>query len=171
MDIEKIKKFNSELIEKKITICCAESITAGLLASTIASIPGASSVLKGSIVTYNPELKISILGVKPETLFKHSAESIETTVEMVNGLVKTYSNAELYVAVTGVASEPLENSGVIKKWGQVYIAIYYNNEIYETDKIIDFIKTDEIEIRNEIREKTVDLILEKILEVIYKPVS
>jgi nicotinamide-nucleotide amidase len=166
MNIEEVKFFNSQLSNKNITICCAESVTAGLLASTIASIPGASGILKGSIVTYSPELKISILGVKPETIAEYSAESIETTLEMVNGLLKVYPSAQLYVAVTGVASDPSNAPTVIKEWGQVYIAIYYNQEIYETDEIIEFTKTDETEIRNEIREKTVDLILEKILEII-----
>ena len=171
MNTERVKFFNSELSNNNITICCAESITAGLLASTIASIPGASSILKGSVVTYSPDLKICILGVKSETINKYSAESIETTLEMVNGLLKVYPSAHLYVAVTGVASDPSNAPTVIKDWGQVYIAIYYNQEIHETDEIIKFTKTDEIEIRNEIRDKTVDLILEKILEVIKKPIS
>ncbi|MCX2430904.1 CinA family protein [Pedobacter sp. GR22-10] len=59
----KIEIFNSTLIERGLTLICAESITAGLLASNIASISGASSVLKGSIVTYNRDLKTALLGV------------------------------------------------------------------------------------------------------------
>jgi len=166
MSRDSIIFFNSELSKKNVTICCAESITAGLLASTIASIPGASSILKGSIVTYSPELKINILGVNPQTIKTHSAESSETTLEMVNGLKKVCSSADIYVAVTGVASDPSNSIGVIRDWGQVYIAIYYKSEFYEIDEIIQFINKDSIDIRNEIRDKTVDLILEKVLEII-----
>lgn len=166
MTIEEVADFNSELFNKSITICCAESITAGLLASTIASIPGASNILKGSIVTYGRELKTCILNVHPKIIDKHSAESIETTIEMAYGLAKIYPTAKLYIAVTGVATKGLEGSGVIKPLGQVYIAIYYNKVVHTTDEIIKFTQTDEVGIRNEIREKAVDLILKKILEVI-----
>lgn len=55
MEVDKLKEFKNTLEEKKLTIVCAESMTAGLLASTIASVSGASSILIGSIVTYSPE--------------------------------------------------------------------------------------------------------------------
>lgn len=63
METKKIEDFVAFLTSKQIKIVCAESITGGLLASTIISIPGASSVLLGSIVSYNPEFKNKVLGV------------------------------------------------------------------------------------------------------------
>ena len=38
--------------ENHLTISSCESLTAGLFTSTIASIPGASAILKGGLVTY-----------------------------------------------------------------------------------------------------------------------
>ena len=49
--------------EKKRTISSCESLTAGLFSAEIASIPGASKVLKGGIVTYFTEVKEKIVGV------------------------------------------------------------------------------------------------------------
>lgn len=76
MELSKVEKFNSLLTRKKLTIVCAESITAGLLSSTIASISGASEILIGSIVTYSRNLKTSVLGVDTRIIDKHTAESI-----------------------------------------------------------------------------------------------
>ena len=38
--------------ERGVTLCCAESLTAGMVSSSIASVPGASAVLLGRAVTY-----------------------------------------------------------------------------------------------------------------------
>ena len=50
------------------TVSTAESLTAGMIASTIADIPGASAVLRGGAVTYCDEIKHRVLGVEQETL-------------------------------------------------------------------------------------------------------
>lgn len=160
INIKDVEKFNSILKEKKLTIVCAESITAGLLASTIASISGASDILKGSIVTYSRELKTFILGVDPRIIDKHTAESMETTVEMVYGLTKVSPSADIYVAVTGVASLPTNNYKINKEVGQIYVAIYYGNCIYKLDTIIN--DPD----RNIIRAKTVEFIFNSIKNIL-----
>ena len=46
----------------------AESLTAGLLAATLAGVPGASVVLRGGLVTYVEETKIALAGVAPQLL-------------------------------------------------------------------------------------------------------
>jgi nicotinamide-nucleotide amidase len=164
MEVDKLKEFKNTLEEKKLTIVCAESMTAGLLASTIASVSGASSILIGSIVTYSPEFKKIILGVNPYTIKIHSAESIETTNEMTNGLKKLYPKANIFVSITGVASKPdNDNDYEIdpkNKVGQIYVSICYNNEIFERETVLDGRE------RNIIREQAVEYILDSILEII-----
>jgi nicotinamide-nucleotide amidase len=160
-----IEVFNKALRAKSLSIVCAESITAGLLSSTIASVSGASDILKGSIVTYSPELKCGILKVNPKTIDEKTAESIETTIEMVYGLIMLFPSASIHVAVTGVASK---STKVNKPIGQVYIVIHYKNNIYKKDKIVGFNEStidDNIK-RNEIRENTVALILSEIIAFI-----
>ncbi|MNQ34378.1 Nicotinamide-nucleotide amidohydrolase PncC [compost metagenome] len=162
MDINKVKEFNNKLEDKKLTIVCAESMTAGLLASTIASVSGASSVLIGSIVTYSVELKIKVLGVNPNTIKIHSAESIETTNEMTNGLKKLYPKANIFVSITGVASLSTNNYGIDNKneVGQIYVSISYKNEMFERNIILDGKE------RNIIRLQAVEYIIDSILEII-----
>ena len=155
-----IKKFNEELTKKKVTIACAESITAGLLASSIASRIGASSILKGSIVTYNKELKIKVLGVKEDTINVYTPESVETTKEMVKGLSNLKLDAQIYVAVTGVASPSTENYEVNKEIGQIYVEIIYNDKPYSYNEIMDSKE------RNKIRKLAVKFILQKILDIL-----
>lgn len=158
--------FNSFLKNHNLTIAIAESITAGLLTATIASVAGASSVLKGGIVTYQEELKIKLLAVNPETLKHYSAESIETTIEMVNGLANLGLDSDIYAAVTGVASLPVNEYQIVKKVGQIYVAISFKNRLYTFETIIQTPYKDNA--RNAIREKTVDFVLDKIVQVVSK---
>lgn len=69
-----------------VTVSTAESLTAGMIASTIADIPGASAVLRGGAVTYCDEIKHRVLGVEQETLDRFSAVSHQTARKMAVGL-------------------------------------------------------------------------------------
>lgn len=157
-------EFNTFLKERNLTIATAESITAGLLSSTIASVSGASSVLKGGIVTYQEQLKTKLLGVSSQTLEKYSAESIETTIEMVKGLADLGLDASMYVAVTGVASESVNEYKLLKPVGQIYVALFFKNKLHTFETILT--AKNNPYTRNQIREKTVSFIFDKIVEVI-----
>lgn len=157
-------EFNTFLKGKNLTIATAESITAGLLASTIASVSGASSTLKGGIVTYQEELKIKLLNVNPETLKIHSAESLETTIEMVRGLSNLGLDSDIYVAVTGVASKSVNDYKLSKEVGQIYVAVLFKNELHTFETVIQ--PDTKENSRNEIREKTVNFIFDKITHII-----
>lgn len=172
-----IKEFNTTLKRKGLTIVCAESITAGLLASTIASVSGASSILKGSIVTYNENLKMNILGVDPLIIKGHTAESQQTTTAMCLGLKKLYPEASIHVAVTGVASKPVNPDYFIdKEVGQVYVSIFLKKKdgyiLKECETILNPETTEmigedkELFERNSIRTKTVEFIFSNLLDLI-----
>jgi nicotinamide-nucleotide amidase len=58
----------AELASRNETVATAESLTAGLLAATLAGVPGASRVLVGGLITYTEATKIALAGVDPEIL-------------------------------------------------------------------------------------------------------
>ena len=70
------------LLEKNISVSCAESCTGGLFAGALTDIPGISKVFERGIVTYSNRAKMEELGVKAETLDKYGAVSPETAMEM-----------------------------------------------------------------------------------------
>lgn len=84
------------------TVATAESCTAGLVASTIASVPGASDVLRGGAVTYVEEIKNRLLGVSSETLERYTAVSSPCAREMAEG-ARALFQVSAAVSVTGYA--------------------------------------------------------------------
>lgn len=99
---------------EKVSTC--ESITGGLIASSIIDISGASNVIEESYITYSDKIKEKILNVSRETLEKYSAVSVECANEMVEGLYKI-TNSSLCIGSTGYAHK-----------GEVILAIKYKNQ-------------------------------------------
>ena len=86
----------------RATVATAESCTAGLVASTIASVPGASDVLRGGAVTYGDEIKNRLLGVSSETLERYTAVSSPCAREMAER-ARVLFQVGAAVSVTGYA--------------------------------------------------------------------
>lgn len=107
------------LRERNETITCAESITGGALTSELVSIPGASHVLKGSIVAYSTEVKVSELKVEPTLIQEFGVVSEEVALAMARG-VKAKFAAEWAISLTGVAG-PGASHGVPA--GTVWLAL------------------------------------------------
>lgn len=107
---EQISAHNEELARhiverasaRGVTVSTAESLTAGMIASTIADIPGASAVLRGGAVTYCDEIKHRVLGVDQETLDRYTAVSHQTAREMAAGSLELYQS-DIAVSATGYA--------------------------------------------------------------------
>lgn len=107
---EQIAAHNEELARdiverasvRGVTVSTAESLTAGMIASTIADIPGASAVLRGGAVTYCDEIKHRVLGVEQETLDRYTAVSYQTAREMAAASLELYQS-DLAVSATGYA--------------------------------------------------------------------
>lgn len=99
--VERLKKSN-----KKISF--AESLTGGLIAETIVSVPGASSVFGYGFVTYSDEAKCNLISVKKSCIDKHGAVSFECAYEMAEGAYKC-SGADIAVSVTGFAGPASED--------------------------------------------------------------
>jgi nicotinamide-nucleotide amidase len=79
------------------TLGIAESLTAGLVAARLGSVPGVSDVLRGSLVTYASEVKFDLLGVTRGPVI-----SEEAALEMAEGACRVLG-ADVGLALTGVA--------------------------------------------------------------------
>ena len=104
-----------------LTVGCAESLTGGLVAAEIVSIPGASAVFRGSIVAYDSMLKNDLLGVDASTLASTGAVTAEVASAMAEGALERLG-VDVAVATTGVAGpDPDPVSGEAP--GAVFIAV------------------------------------------------
>jgi len=87
---------------QEATLGIAESCTGGMAGELITSESGASNFFRGSVVAYADEVKISVLGVKPETIADFGAVSEPTAREMAEG-AKRVCGSTVAVAITGIA--------------------------------------------------------------------
>lgn len=130
------------LSERGLTVTTAESITGGLVASRIVSVPGASAVLKHADVVYSDEAKIRY-GVDPEILGSATAVS-ELTVRAL--LSSSSDFADVAIATSGYA-------GPEGDVGRVFYGARIRDTLY-----VKRVKLSGG--RNEIRERTATLALD-----------
>jgi PncC family amidohydrolase len=97
-----LKNIVEYLEQHQLKIATAESCTAGLIASTLAEIPGCAAWLECAFVTYSPDAKIRCLNVEKETIDRFNLTSEEVAREMAQGAL-AISKANVAVSDTGVA--------------------------------------------------------------------
>lgn len=90
------------LKEQNKTISAAESLTAGLFQSELASVPGASAVLAGGVIAYNEEIKISQLDIDAGLLKTYGVVSEQTASAMADNVRKKFGT-DYGIGLTGVA--------------------------------------------------------------------
>jgi nicotinamide-nucleotide amidase len=107
-------------IDKKVSIGTIESLTGGAIAQEIVSQPGASEYFKGSIVAYDPEVKVSLVDVDAEAIVVNGLVSEEIARQMAEHGRKKL-NVDFCISTTGVAG-PDGGSDEIPV-GSVWVAI------------------------------------------------
>jgi len=90
------------LQQRSLMLASAESCTGGWITKTLTDLSGSSAWFQAGVVSYSNEAKMSLLGVRKETLERRGAVSEETALEMVSGALSRL-NAGVAVAVTGIA--------------------------------------------------------------------
>ncbi len=103
VDAQSVEKVLVEtLLKANMTVSCAESCTGGLVAKRITDVAGSSAVFAGGCVSYTEQAKMTLLGVKEETLEAYSAVSEQTAREMAEG-IRTRLGSDIGVSTTGYA--------------------------------------------------------------------
>lgn len=93
-----------ELRQRQLTLGLAESVTGGLVSGRLTSIPGASNVLRGSIVSYSSDVKFDVLEVPRGPVVSETA-----AIAMADG-ARRVLGSDIGLALTGVAG-PSEQDG------------------------------------------------------------
>ncbi|HEY8897240.1 MAG TPA: competence/damage-inducible protein A [Niastella sp.] len=114
------------LRSKNKTMSTAESCTGGYIAHLITAYPGASKIYKGSIISYDNEVKIKTLQVSPATLQKAGAVSEEVVREMAAGALATL-NTDYTLAVSGIMGP--DGGSPEKPVGTVWVAAGDRNKL------------------------------------------
>lgn len=130
---ELLKLINSKAVwggpngDRYLQIATSESLTCGLIMSTLVDIPWAGFIKYGGFGVYDTDAKRVFNGVSVDDVYTHKCAS-----EMAIGILKN-SNATLAIAVTGNAMPLNEHVDML---GEVFIGIAGYNEkgeiIYET---------------------------------------
>jgi len=105
------------LREQGLTLGLAESVTGGLVSGRLTSIPGASDVLRGSVVSYASEVKFDLLEVPRGPVVSEAA-----AIAMAEG-ARRVLGADVALSLTGVAG-PAEQDG--QPVGTLCIAVALN---------------------------------------------
>lgn len=146
----------SLLNEKGLTLGSIESMTGGLFASTVTSIPGASKSYKGSIVSYSSKVKEQLLGIDANLIKEKDVVSKEVAYEMAKS-GKKLLDVDVCISITG-------NAGPTSEPGKEGVGVTYIGVAYKSDvKVFRELFAGE---RNQIRQKAILSMKEHIIEII-----
>lgn len=140
---------------KNLTIGSCESFTAGLFCASLASVSGASAVLKGGVVTYATCIKTDVVHVDAKIVDTYGVISKECAIEMAKK-AQQLLDVDVCVSFTGNAG-PSAMEG--KSAGEVYCAIAYHDEVIGYKFQIE-------KERNKVREEAVQIMCQKLCELL-----
>lgn len=144
------------LKEKQLTVATAESCTGGKIAQLFASIPGASTYFKGSVVSYATEVKMNVLGISKDLIAQHSVVSKEVASAMALSVQKIMQT-DYAIATTGNAGPTKGDADA--ELGTVCIALATPNGVIVEE--FNF---------GQPREKVIDRAVIKSLELLQKEI-
>lgn len=124
----------AKLIEKKLTVATAESLTGGGVAAALTSLSGSSAYFLGGVMAYSNQLKVELLGVPLEVLAEHGAVSEECARAMAEG-ARRKLGASVAVATTGIAGPT--GATPTKPVGLVWLAVATENGVFTLGKNFD----------------------------------
>jgi competence/damage-inducible protein CinA-like protein len=144
------------LIERRMTVACAESCTGGLLGARLTSVPGSSAAFLGGILSYSNDAKVHLLGVNPAVLGEHGAVSAQVAEAMAQR-VRERLGASIGVSITGIAGP--EGGTQEKPVGLVYIGVAADRQVRTQENHF-------IGIREDIRRRSTQAALQMVREIL-----
>lgn len=96
------EEIHTLLLQQNATLSLAESCTGGLMASQLVALPGSSTYLHQSLVTYCNASKQALLNVPATTIEQYGAVSIETAEAMASG-ARLILDSDYALSTSGIA--------------------------------------------------------------------
>jgi PncC family amidohydrolase len=109
--MQNLQHWTDYLNAHDLQVVTAESCTAGLVAAKLGAIPGCGDWLDCSYVTYSPQAKNRILGVRFDTIERCNLTSEAVAREMAEGALQA-SPANVAISNTGVAGPGPGEGGI-----------------------------------------------------------
>ena len=126
---EKTIELATEVLQKagarNKRVTTVETVTSGLVAAALTSVPGASNVIERGFILYHESAKASGLGVGTKVAAQHGAVSAPVTSGLAEGGLAN-STADISIAVTGYAGPTGGNA--TDPIGTCYVAVALEGE-------------------------------------------
>lgn len=149
--------------DKNLQIITCESLTAGLLFSTLVNIPAGGSLKYGSFSVYDTDAKRVFCGVEVDDVYTHRCAA-----QMAVGALQN-SNATFSIAVTGNAMPYQHVEQNMKQLGEIFIGIACygaDNKIITKTKVFNVCKNNDPITSTEIDFRTCSLFYNTVEEEI-----
>ena len=143
------------LRDNSLTVAACESLTGGMICSTLVDVPGASAVVRGGLVTYQTDTKTVLAGVPAGLIAEKGVVSAEVARAMAEG-VRLRLGVDIAVSATGMASPGASDEPPA---GTVYIGLSTMND---TEALPLHLTGS----RQEIRRQSVEAALQPILSAV-----
>ncbi len=142
---------------RQATLAVAESLTGGMIAQRITSVPGSSRSFLGGAVVYSDALKSAFAGVPADLIAQYGAVSAEVAKALAHG-IRLRTGATIGLGITGVAG-PAGGSDV-KPVGLVHIAV---SDAQKTDTLERTFRGDRRRVREWASQQALDLVRRRLM--------
>jgi nicotinamide-nucleotide amidase len=102
VDADGLTELVAALKKRGETVATAESLTGGLVAALLTSVPGSSAVVRGGLVVYATPLKHELADVDEKLLAEHGAVHPDVAAQLADG-ARVVCGATWGIGLTGVA--------------------------------------------------------------------
>lgn len=109
------------------TCATCESLTGGMIVSAMVGVPGASSVVRGGLVTYQTDTKTLLAGVPAEVIAQYDVVSAEVAREMARG-TREKLGVDIAVSATGLAGP--DGGTAEKPVGTVFVGVATREKVW-----------------------------------------
>lgn len=124
-----VRRLFDHLTAQQLKVAFAESCTGGLLSHSLTQLPGSSKIFWGSVISYDNEAKVRLLGVKADSISQFGAVSSEVAQEMAEGMQRL-SGADYTISISGIAGPT--GGTPTKPVGLVWIGLASATAVTET---------------------------------------